>query len=118
MLSASFSSILFTMNLPIGNLKSLAKCPVCHKKYAPAVAVPLFEDETHSTVHLSCPSCGVSSIFFVSANQWGVASVGVLTDLESEEAERLLGKEPVSSEHALDAYVSFGESPRRLREFL
>ena len=39
-------------------------------------------------------------------------------DLESEEAERLLGREPVSSEHALDAYVSFGESPRRLREFL
>lgn len=106
------------MNQPIGTLKSFAKCPVCHKKYAPAVATPLFEDDAHSTVHLSCPSCGVSSLLFVSANQWGIASIGVLTDLEGEEALRSLGKDSVSIDQVLDAYTALGESNDRLKEML
>lgn len=108
------------MSLPLGNLKSLAKCPVCNKKYAPAVVTPLIEDDIHSTMHVSCPSCGVSSILFVSTNQWGIASIGVLTDLEGEESKKLLGKEKdiVSTDEALDAYMFFKEEAGKTRAIL
>ncbi len=106
------------MNLPIGNIKSMAKCPVCNKKYALAAVTPLAEDEVRSTVHISCPSCGVSSILFVSTNQWGVASVGVLTDLEGEESKKHFGKEVVSADQALDAYIFFKERAGHLTEIL
>lgn len=105
------------MSIPIGNLKSLAKCPVCNKKYAPAVVTPLIEDDIHSTMHVSCPSCGVSSILFVSTNQWGIASIGVLTDLEGDESKKLLGKgkDIVSTDEVLDAYMFFKEEVGKAR---
>ena len=106
------------MNLPIGNVKSLAKCPVCNKKYASVAVTPLAEDDVRSTVHISCPSCGVSSILFVSANQWGVASIGVLTDLEGEESKKHFGKDVVSTDQALDAYIFFKERAGHLKEIL
>lgn len=106
------------MNVPMGNLKPLSKCPVCHKKYTPGVVTPLAESELRSTVHISCPSCGVSSILFVSANQWGVASIGVLTDLEGEESKRHFGREVVPVDHALDAYIFFKEQAGHLKEIL
>ncbi|MFZ1735372.1 MAG: hypothetical protein IPJ67_00395 [Candidatus Moraniibacteriota bacterium] len=106
------------MNGSIGNLKSLAKCPVCNKKYTPAVVTPLAENDTRSTVHISCPSCGVSSILFVSMNQWGVASVGVLTDLGGEESKKHFGQEVVSTDQALDAYIFFKERAGHLSDIL
>lgn len=106
------------MNVPIGNLKSFAKCPVCNKKYTSAVVTPIAEDDIRSTMHISCPSCGVSSILFVSANQWGVASIGILTDLEGEESRKHFGKEIVSANQALDAYTFFREPAERLRDIL
>jgi hypothetical protein len=106
------------MNMPIGKLKSLAKCPVCNKKYTHAVVTPLIENDVRSTVHISCPSCGVSSILFVSANQWGVASIGILTDLEGEESKKHFGKEVVSTDQALDAYIFFKERAGHLKEIL
>ncbi len=106
------------MNGPIGSLKPLAKCPVCNKKYSPAVITPLAENDTRSTVHVSCPSCGVSSILFLSMNQWGVASIGILTDLDGEESKRYFGQEAVSTDFALDAYIFFKECAGRLGDIL
>lgn len=106
------------MNGQIGNLKSLAKCPVCNKKYAPAVATPLAESDARSTMHISCPSCGVSSILFVSMNQWGIASVGVLTDLDGEEARKHFGQEIVSTDQVLDAYIFLKERAGNLSDIL
>lgn len=106
------------MNMPIGNLKSFAKCPVCNKKYAPAVVTSLVEDEARSTMHVSCPACGVSSILFVSSNQWGIASVGVLTDLEGEESKKYFGKDVISTDEVLDAYIFFKEKSGKLKDIL
>ncbi|QQS15478.1 MAG: hypothetical protein IPK84_03865 [Candidatus Moraniibacteriota bacterium] len=106
------------MNGSIGNLKSLAKCPVCNKKYTSAVVTPLAENETRSTMHISCPSCGVSSILFVSMNQWGIASVGILTDLGGEESKRHFGREIVSTDQVLDAYIFLKDRSGHLSDIL
>lgn len=106
------------MNPLIASLKSMAKCPACNKKYAPAVVTPLAGDDVRSTVHVSCPLCGVSSILFVSANQWGVASIGVLTDLEGEESKEYLKGTIVSTDQVLDIYTLLGEPAEQLKERL
>lgn len=100
------------------NLKPLMHCPVCNRKYAPSSATPLAQDDERSTVHLSCSACGVSSIVFVSANSWGVASVGVLTDLQSEEARKRFGTEAVSVDQVLDLHTFLKEYKGRLKDIL
>lgn len=68
--------------------------------------------------YASCSSCGSSSVLFISMNQWGIASVGALTDLGGDEVKEYLGGEAVSTEYALDAYTALGGSIDSLREVL
>ena len=94
------------MRTLLENLKPFMRCPVCRKKYAPVLALPITDEEGQATVHLTCPSCRISSMVFISENPWGIASVGVLTDLKSEEAKQYFGKDVISLDAVLDTYTS------------
>lgn len=54
----------------------------------------------------------------MSMNQWGIASVGVLTDLGGEESKKHFGQEVVSTDHALDAYIFLKERAGHLSDIL
>lgn len=89
---------------PADNLKSLMRCSLCNKKYEPTKALLLEEREGHTALHVTCAACGVSTVVFVSANQWGVMSMGILTDLESSEVKNLFGNEAISADQVIDVH--------------
>ncbi|MDD2766744.1 MAG: hypothetical protein PHH40_03205 [Candidatus Moranbacteria bacterium] len=92
------------MKMPLENLQSIIRCPVCNKKYKPAKMLVLDEDEKRTTLHLSCTDCGASSMVFVSMGQMGVVSLGILTDLEQSEARTVFLSETVSSDQVIEAH--------------
>lgn len=94
----------FTMKMTPENLQSLISCAVCNKKYQPAKMLVLDEDEKRTTLHLSCGACNASSIVFVSTGQFGVVSLGMLTDLEQGEAKRVFRGEPISTDQVLEVH--------------
>ena len=64
----------------------------------------LDEDEKRTTLHLSCSACNASSIVFVSTGQFGVVSLGMLTDLEQGEAKRVFRGEAISTDQVLEVH--------------
>lgn len=92
------------MKMPLENLQSIIRCPVCNKKYRPTKMLVLDEDEKRTTLHLSCVDCGASSMVFVSMGQLGVVSLGILTDLEQSEARRVFLGETVSSDQVIEVH--------------
>ncbi len=92
------------MKMPIENLQSIIRCPVCNKKYRPAKMLMIDEDEKRTTFHLSCTDCGASSMIFVSMGQFGIVSLGILTDLEQSEAKRVFFSTAISSDNILEAH--------------
>lgn len=112
----SLFSFLFPMNSSIETVRSFARCPVCNKRYAPASVTPVIEGESRSVVHVLCVSCRVSSILFISENQWGIASIGVLTDLDGDELRRRFGAEPVSMNDVIEAYTSLKKPTEKLAD--
>jgi len=92
------------MKMPLENLQAIIRCPVCNKKYRPAKMLVLDEDEKRTTLHLSCTDCGASSMVFVSLGQFGVVSLGILTDLEQSEARRVFFGQAVSSDQVIEAH--------------
>jgi hypothetical protein len=100
------------------NLKSLMQCSVCHHKYEPVKALLLEERGDQTTFHVTCASCGVSTVVLVSASQFGLMSMGLLTDLEGEEVRYLFGEAAVSSDEVLDAHLFLKEFSGSAEEFL
>lgn len=93
------------MKMPLENLQPLIRCPVCNKKYRPAKILVLDESDKRTTLHLACEECKTSSIVFVSQGQFGVVSLGMLTDLEQSEARRVFRGEAISSDNVLEAHL-------------
>ncbi len=92
------------MKMPLENLQSIIRCPVCNKKYRQALMLVLDEDDKRTTLHLSCADCGASSMVFVSMGQFGIVSLGVLTDLEQSEARAVFSGEAISADQVIEAH--------------
>jgi hypothetical protein len=92
------------MKLPLENIQSLIRCPVCNKKYRSMKMLVIEEDEKRTTLHMTCESCSAATIVYVSLGQFGVVTLGTLTDLEQSEARRMFGEEAVSANQVIEAH--------------
>lgn len=64
----------------------------------------IHEDDKRSTLHMTCESCQVATILYVSLGQFGVVTLGTLTDLEHSEVRRMFDGEAVSVNHVIEAH--------------
>ncbi len=62
------------------------------------------EDDKRTTLHMTCEGCSASTIVFVSLGQFGVVTVGTLTDLEQSEARQVFSGEAVSSDNVIQVH--------------
>lgn len=92
------------MKMPLENLQSIIRCPVCNKKYRKNCMLVLEEDEKRTTLHLACESCGAASMVFVSMGQFGVVSLGLLTDLKQSEVQSVFLGDVVSTDTVIEAH--------------
>lgn len=92
------------MKLPLENIQSFVRCPVCNKKYRPAKMLVIDEDDKRTTFHMACEHCHAATIVFVSLGQLGVVSLGILTDLEQSEAKRVFQGEAVTSDNVIEVH--------------
>ncbi|MBP9728268.1 MAG: hypothetical protein KBD27_02720 [Candidatus Moranbacteria bacterium] len=92
------------MKLPLENIQSLIRCPVCNKKYRSMKMLVIEEDDKRTTLHMTCESCSAATIVYVSLGQFGVVTLGTLTDLEQSEARRVFGGEAVSANNVIEAH--------------
>ena len=65
------------------------------------------EDDKRTTLHMTCESCSAATIVYVSLGQFGVVTLGTLTDLEQSEARRVFGGEAVSANTVIEAHQFF-----------
>jgi rubredoxin len=106
------------MKTSLEHLKPLMRCSLCDHKYEPNKALLLEDQDGQTTFHVTCSSCGVSTMVFVSTGQFGVISMGVLTDLKGAEVKNLYGNEAISSDQVLDIHTFFKSFAGSVKEFI
>lgn len=62
------------------------------------------EDDKRTTLHMTCEGCSASTIVFVSLGQFGVVTLGTLTDLEQSEARQVFSGEAVSTDNVIQVH--------------
>ena len=95
------------MKKPLKNLDNISKCPLCRKKYGKYDGTFLSSDIKQTVVHFTCAVCQSSVLFFISTDQHGVVSLGMLTDMDRKDVSKLFQKEAVSTDNVLEVHKFF-----------
>jgi hypothetical protein len=81
----------------------MAQCPLCQNRYQSAEARVLAEKEDAYLLHVPCHKCGSAVVALIFANNLGVNSVGMLTDLTGDEVLSA-NREIVTADDVLEVY--------------
>ena len=96
-------------------LSYILHCPVCNNKYTAAQTNIIDAEDAeryeHSSmlVHTDCERCKSSVVFNISLEGPEIFSVGMVTDLTSEDARKFRDQKPI----ALDEVIEFHNFIRR-----
>lgn len=91
------------MNSPVPKL--LTHCPLCHAPYEEQSVRLLGEHENMKLLHLTCSHCAHSVLAVILENQGGISSVGLVTDLEVQDAVRFQDAESITADDCLEAHA-------------
>lgn len=91
--------------LPSESLRLISCCPVCNSHYNPMAAQVLEENEEAHLIHIECRKCGSSIVALVLTGGMGISSVGLITDLTSQDVLRFKHGDEISSDDVLDFHL-------------
>jgi len=77
-------------------------CPVCKSKYNPVEAKILEERNDLHLIHIKCRNCSASILALVMIGSMGVSSVGMVTDLHSDEVLKFKSSQPINTDDLID----------------
>ncbi len=83
--------------------KLLSHCPLCDAAYEDQCIRLLGEHGGMRLFHLTCPSCTHAVLAVIMENQHGISSMGMVTDLEVQDAVRFRDAEPISADMCFEA---------------
>lgn len=83
--------------------KLLSHCPLCDATYEDQCIRLLGEHGGMRLFHLTCPSCAHAILAVTLENQSGITSMGMVTDLEAQDAIRFQDVEPISADLCFEA---------------
>lgn len=85
-------------------LKFINQCPICNQAYNTDNARLFAKNDSASLVHIACGNCQSSFVAMILMLGQGVSSVGMVTDLNFSDAERLHKISPLTVDEAIDGY--------------
>lgn len=99
-------------------LKIMSVCPVCSKKYEPIQAKIVLEKDNSHLVHINCSNCFSSVLAVITSNNFGINSVGVVTDLQVEDVLRFIDAESVNSDDVIEMHKMLSKQETVINKFL
>jgi len=90
---------------PLDNLRLISYCPLCNTHYNPSEAKILEQKDGAHLIHIECRACHSSIVAVVITGGIGISSVGLITDLTSQDVLRFKNHDSVDGDHVIEAYA-------------
>jgi len=94
--------------------KLLTHCPLCQTPYEDQSVRLLGEDGMARMFHLTCSHCSHSVLAVILENNSGISSMGLVTDLEAQDALRFQEADPITADDCLTARGSIESESREI----
>lgn len=91
-------------HLPQEGLRLISYCPLCHANFNPFKIKVLEERGDSHLLHTECQCCHSSVVILVLASELGVSSVGLVTDLMSDEIIKFKDSHEVNSDDVIELH--------------
>lgn len=85
-------------------LKFIGKCPLCSVAYDVTTAKLFAKREGANLVHLTCVKCKSAFIAIIMTFGQGMSTVGMVTDLNFEDAKRMYGSQSLTVDEIIEGY--------------
>lgn len=87
------------------------KCPVCGAKQKDLSLTPIGQSEDRMIMHVACTKCDNALMVFVTQNEIGTMTFGVMIDVYSTEAQMTFDQKPVNDDDVISVhrYLQTGE---------
>ena len=92
------------------HLRVISTCPICNARYRSGELRILEERSDAQLVFVQCRKCRASVLAVVLANQLGVSSVGLVTDLTGEDVLKFRRQSVVSADDVLDLHLALNQA--------
>lgn len=86
------------------HLEIFSNCSVCKNKLNRQDLTLVLEQNSKSVFHVSCSKCHTSVLILFSRGQEGILSVGMITDLNREEAIEKLKPSEITANEMIEIY--------------
>lgn len=90
--------------IPEDMLRLISYCPVCHFHYNPLEARVLEENDAAHLIYIKCQRCKSAIVALIVSNNAGISSVGLITDLDSQEISKFKDGNIVNESDVLSVY--------------
>lgn len=87
----------------------MSQCPLCKKQHSTEDARILSKKNGAHLVHITCPHCANAVLAVIVVTQLGLSSVGMMTDLDTEDVVRLRQNKPVTEDELLTFHTVLNE---------
>lgn len=89
----------------VEGLKLVKECPVCKAAYEPGMTTILEAYDEAELVHITCGSCTHAMIAIVAVSQFGMSTIGMMTDLTKTDAVRMRSRQAISGDDILNLHA-------------
>lgn len=99
-------------------LKLISRCPLCQARYQPFQANIVEERDDAQLVHIQCRKCKSAVVALIMQGQLGLSSVGLITDLTSDDVQVFKDADPIEEDTVFEALSQLSENPQILYDNL
>ncbi len=97
-------------------IRLISVCPLCNTAYNPLSSKILEEKEDAQLIHLECDRCYGAIVALISQGGVGLSSVGLVTDLSSEDVIKFKSSPDVTYNDVIDIHEVLEQEERFLAE--
>ncbi len=105
-------------NLFEESLKTISYCPVCNNRYNPIEAKVLVEKNDAHLIYIKCRRCQSAILAIILANNLGISSVGLITDLESDEVLKFKAVKQINFDDAIEMHQTLTKDKVLIDQFI
>lgn len=88
-----------------GEVKLVSACPLCRRQYRLDDAYIIDQKQGAYLLHTECNNCGSSIVAALVAGQHAVSSMGLVTDLTSEDVNKFKDSKEVDCDDVIDCHA-------------
>ena len=100
----------------LNEVQFLGQCPICNSKYGQGESSVIDKTDDAFSVYAECPQCKSSVIVVVMGGLRGmVTTIGMLTDLEREDVDRIKDAPALTLDDALELHMSLEKKSKKTK---